>query len=200
MGKVLVQEKLDSIQRHFAPARYRDAAHPPHPHPVEAAQLGVGIEGGLEELVHAVSVALQSHPCSNPDLPAGWVCISVDFRNFFNCISRPAAFRALLANPNLSDLFPFLSMIYSKVSPAKLWADLGGEGDWDDILSREGVHQGCTFGSLLASLALHPILEEVAASMGVGMVGAYIDDVKLLLLLPLLLMLTVCSPAWRMSS
>ena len=68
-------------------------------------------------------------------------------------------------------------MLYSKADPAKLWADLG-EREWDDILSREGVHQGCSFGSFLAALGLQPVLEEVARHMPCGMIGAYIDDVK----------------------
>ena len=62
--------------------------------------------------------------------------------------------------------------------PARLWADLG-EREWDDILSLEGVHQGCSFGSFLASLALQPILVRVAQSMTHGMAAAYCDDVKI---------------------
>ena len=50
---------------------------------------------------------------------------------------------------------------------------------WEDILSREGVHQGCTFGSFLACLGLQPILEEVASGMASGFVAAYVDDVKI---------------------
>ena len=185
------------MEHHFAPARARAPADPVPPG-VEAAQLGVGIEGGLEELVHGVTVALQSHPFPalplgppppnppdpnpnpnpNPAQPEGWTCISLDFRNFFNTISRPAIFRALLASPAFSDLYPFLSQIYSKDVPARLWADLG-EREWDDILSLEGVHQGCSFGSFLASLALQPILVRVAQSMTHGMVAAYCDDVKI---------------------
>ena len=62
--------------------------------------------------------------------------------------------------------------------PARLWADLG-ERDWDDILPLEGVHQGGSFGSFLASLALQPILFRVAQSMACGMVAAYCSDVKI---------------------
>ena len=62
--------------------------------------------------------------------------------------------------------------------PARLWADLG-EREWDDILSLEGVHQGCSFGSFLASLALQPILVRVAQSMTHGMVAAYCGDAKI---------------------
>ena len=183
VGGVLMKQKAPVMERHFAPARVR-AGDAPAPAPVEAAQLGVGIKGGLEELVHAVTAALQCHPHHAPgtasqDPPApGWVCVSVDFRNFFNEISRPAVFRALLDCPDFRDLHPLLSVLYSKADPAKLWADLG-EREWDDILSREGVHQGCSFGSFLAALGLQPVLEEVARHMPCGMIGAYIDDVKI---------------------
>ena len=64
--------------------------------------------------------------------------------------------------------------------PARLWADLG-EREWDDISPLEGVHQVCSFGSSLASLALQPILVRVAQSMTRirGMVAAYCGDVKI---------------------
>jgi len=104
VGKVLVEAKLEATERHFAPARSHLSTDPPHPNPVEAAQLGVGIKGGLEELVHAVSVALQSHPVGGAT--EGW-----------NSISRPAIFRALLNHPEFADLFPFLSKIYSTPPP-----------------------------------------------------------------------------------
>ena len=185
VGKVLLKSKAEVAARHFAPGRFRDPATPAPARPL-AAQLGVGIRGGAEELVHAVSAALQHHsapdpnpnPNPNPN-PDPWVCASIDFRNFFNCISRPAIFRTLLASPQFIDLYPFLSTLYSKASPAKLWADLGVQV-WDDILSREGVHQGCTFGTFLACLGLQPILQEVASGMPAGFVVAYVDDVKIL--------------------
>ena len=186
VGKVLLKAKGEALVGHFAPGRIRDAAAP-FPARPPAAQLGVGIKGGAEELGHAVSAALQLHPASDPGPypgpdpnpnPDAWVCVSVDYTNFFNSISRPAVFRALLNTPQFADLYPFLSMLYSKASPAKLWADLGVQM-WDDILSQEGVHQGCTFGSFLACLGLQPILEEVAADMESGFVVAYVDDVKI---------------------
>ena len=181
VGKAAIQQKRAQMEAHFAPVRVR-AAGVPAPAVVEAAQLGVSIDGGLEEIVHAVSVALQCHPHPVGPVPQGappgWVCVSIDFRNFFNAISRPAVFRELLASPDFADLHPLLSMLYSKADPAKLWADLG-EQDWDDILSREGVHQGCPFGSFLAALGLQPILQEVASHMTDGMLLAYMDDVKI---------------------
>ena len=198
IGAMIIRTHKSDAALFFAPARNRlGPANPATP--VEAAQLGVGTEGGLEEIVHTVSVALQTHPFSNP-IPnpnpnldpnpnpnrdpnsnpnSGWICISVDFRNFFNTISRPAIFRTLLANPQFADMYPFLSQLYSKTSPGRLWVDLGGEQDWDDILSREGVHQGCSFGSFLSSLGLQPVLETVARDMLCGFVAAYCDDVKI---------------------
>ena len=192
---------------YFAPARNQgDVGEGQIAQAVQAAQLGVGTQGGLEEIVHTVTIALQCHPFSlNPapnlntdsdsdndgdndsdSLPSrkrnptseGWVCISVDFRNFFNTISRPAIFRTLLDNPQFLDMYPLLSQLYSKESPGRLWADLGGD-DWDDILSKEGVHQGCSFGSFLASLGLQPVLQKVASKMSCGSVSAYCDDVKI---------------------
>ena len=121
VGKLLLTQKMatGAVEKHFAPQRQADAAAPVPAHPV-AAQLGVGIKGGLEEMVHAVSVALQSHPAGDAAsaladaagagarvaaVAAGqdaatveaaaakaaasvedgvWICISVDFKNFFN--------------------------------------------------------------------------------------------------------------------
>ena len=185
VGKVLVGQKKEAIGKHFAPARFREVGVVGPAQAVEAAQLGVGIEGGLGELSHAIIVALQAHPFNPiqpgdppPGTPEGWVCVSVDFKNFFNSISRPAIFRALISNPNFVDLYPFLSQIYHKTDPAKLWVDLG-EREWQDILSKEGVQQGCSFGSFLAALGLQPILEDVARSMPSGLLGAYCDDVRI---------------------
>ena len=184
VGSVIVKAHKSEAALYFAAARNRGAPTQPPDIRVEAAQLGVGTEGGLEEIVHAVSVALQTHPFVGPGMdpnahPDGWVCISVDFRNFFNSISRPAIFRTLYSLPQFADMIPFLSQLYSKVNPGQLWVDLGGEVDWEDILSREGVHQGCSFGSFLSGLGLQPVLEEVANLMTCGMVGAYCDDVKI---------------------
>jgi len=180
-----------TIGKHFAPARFRDPTLA-RPQPAEAAQLGVGIGGGLEEFAHAVTVALQTHPFSpSPAVPLanheGWVCISIDFKNFFNSILRPAIFRALLAVPGFVDLYHFLVAIYSKGDPAQLCADLGGGQEWDDVLSREGVQQGCSFGSFLAALALQPILEAVARTMPECLIAAYCDDVRICAPIPVAL-------------
>ena len=87
------------------------------------------------------------------------------FQNFFNSISRPAVMQALIDSPFAKDLYPMVSMLYSKDSPGLLWADLGGEAQWADIPSLEGVHRGCPFGSFLACIGLQPVLNEVAATM-----------------------------------
>jgi hypothetical protein len=75
-------------------------------------------------------------------------------------------------------------MLYDADDAAKLWVDLGADGEgrdaWPTILSRNGVQQGCTFGSFLACLGLQPQLEEVAATMTDGAVLAYMDDVKVM--------------------
>ena len=68
IGQVMVLQKTGSMEQHFGPARAREPGVPVPPG-VELAQLGVGIKGGLEELVHAVTIALQSHPFSRPAAP-----------------------------------------------------------------------------------------------------------------------------------
>ena len=101
-------------------------------------------------------------------MPLAW-----RWSNFFNRISRHAVFKALKAHPQFNVRCPHLAMLCDAAIPARLWADLGGGREWEDIPSRLGVQQGCTFGSFLAALALQPVLEKVAAELGAeGMVVA----------------------------
>ena len=105
VGRVLLKGNAKECEGHFggvfAPGRVEPDNLNPNPNPnpnpnlnhVKPAKLGVVIKGGLGELVHVVTAALQCHPVlPNPGLDdeEGWVCVSLDFKNFFNSISRPA--------------------------------------------------------------------------------------------------------------
>ena len=75
---MIVKAHKSEAALYFAPARNRGAPAQPPGIRVEAAQLGVGTEGGLKEIVHAVSVALQTHPFVGPNTdpnahPDGWM-------------------------------------------------------------------------------------------------------------------------------
>ena len=64
VGSVVIKGHKSEAAVYFAPARNQGAEGAPRApaQPVEAAQLGVGTEGGLEEIVHTVTIALQTHP------------------------------------------------------------------------------------------------------------------------------------------
>ena len=181
--------KSGALQRFFCPLMPKhgeEAVTPDFGAGVVPAQVGVNTPSGCELLASAVQAALQLHDGSDESDPEPWVCFSVDFKNMFNSVSRVEALRALgLAAagdfPEFADILPFLRMLYNKDpdSMAKLWVCLGGEEDFEDIISTEGSHQGCPFGGLVACAALQPVLTEVASGMDKGLVGGYCDDVKI---------------------
>lgn len=72
-------------------------------------QLGVGISGGCENIIHNIQHALQD---SNNPVAA----LAIDFKNAFNSISRHAVLDALYNQPSLQPLFKLVNFAYSAPS------------------------------------------------------------------------------------
>ena len=69
-------------------------------------QLGVGIKGGTEILVHTARLLLEANPT--------WACCSNDIRNGFNEVSRDAVLDALNADDRLRPLLPAVQRFYCR--------------------------------------------------------------------------------------
>jgi hypothetical protein len=119
-------------------------------------QLGVGVKGGCEALIHAARHFL-THKSQDQAL------IKIDFANAFNSVRRDAVLEAVAQHR--PDLLEFVLAAYG--TPSILWV-----GD-SHIMSAEGVQQGDPLGPLLFCLALDGPLKGILAEF----VSGYLDDV-----------------------
>ena len=110
-------------------------------------QVGVGVRGGCEAVVHSVS-----HILEDMNLPSTSKCtLLLDYSNTFNSISRAIMFEEVRAR--IPTLAAWAECCYSSQPLLHL-----GE---HTIFSRCGVQQGDPLGPLLFSLTLHPIVERI---------------------------------------
>ena len=123
------------------------------------SQLGVGVKGGAEALVHSARLYVQRMDESR-------AFVKLDFKNAFNSVRRAAIFRAVAEHR--PDLLAFIESSYG--SPSHLWV-----GEDHVIASAEGVQQGDPLGPLLFCLALDKPLKETRCEFTSG----YLDDVAL---------------------
>ena len=136
---------------------------------LQPEQMGVGVRGGTEMMVHGTRGLLADHP--------DWVAVSTDCRNAYNSVSRGAMLRQLFAqDPAVAR---FVMFFYGQDAELLYGADDGIE----TIFSRTGSQQGDPLAGLLFSLAIQPVLAQVQAT-AVGeaegaRVLAQIDDVYL---------------------
>ena len=124
-------------------------------------QLGVGIKGGCEAIIHASSLKLAS------STPRECCCLLLDFSNAFNNISREAMFREI--RQHIPSLSAWMESCYS-CQPLLL---LGN----DSIRSCCGVQQGDPLGPLGFALTLHPLVKTLEAEVSnLGLNVWYLDD------------------------
>ena len=129
----------------------------------EPIQLGVGVKGGCEALVHAIRERYE-----RPTSPSS-VLIQLDLMNAFNIVSRDKILGQVAAH--LPSIYPWVNFLYS--NPSRLF--------WQDqvILSRAGVAQGDPLGPLLFALVFQPLLGYLKQELNPGLIGAYLDDCTL---------------------
>lgn len=124
-------------------------------------QLGVGIRGGSEAVVHAVNRLLSSTP------DTGHCTLLLDFSNAFNSINREAMFREF--HQHLPGLSAWMESSYSSL-PLLF---MGPES----IRSCCGVQQGDPLGPLGFALTLHPLIEHIKEELPALSLNAwYLDD------------------------
>ena len=121
-------------------------------------QLGYGIRGGAEAIVHAGRKFLHN---MDPE----HVLIKLDFCNAFNSIRRDKMLEAVFELA--PDIYPLVHSAYA--SPSNLlWGD-------KQLQSSEGVQQGDPLGPPLFCLALHRFCDPTVSPFFV----MYLDDVSL---------------------
>ncbi len=124
-------------------------------------QLGVGVRGGCEAIVHATSQLLSSTPDHQ-----SWI-LMLDFSNAFNTVDRQAMFA------EFRNHFPSLSAWVESCYSGQPLLHL----DTDTIFSCRGVQQGDPLGPLGFALALHPIVERIKSEVpSLTLNSWYLDD------------------------
>ena len=119
-------------------------------------QLGVGVKGGAEALVHGARRYLDN-------LPVNHVFVKLDFSNAFNSVRRDAMREAVALHA--PSLLGYVDSAYGEVTLLKL-----GEFVID---SAEGIQQGDPLGPLLFCLTIQPLLLGIQSEL----VSGYLDDI-----------------------
>ena len=126
-------------------------------------QVGVGVKGGCEDIVHAVSCTLDD---SNISPGEQWTLL-LDFSNAFNNISRDYMFEEIRSH------VPAISAWMENCYGAQPILCLGE----DTILSCCGVQQGDPLGPQGFALTLQPIAQRIKAEVpGLRINVWYLDD------------------------
>ena len=131
------------------------------------AQLGVGVRGGGEVVVHGLQVAMEANPT--------WALCTVDWKNAFNACSRARMLREV--SVHFPALYPFVDACYS-VDPVMVYGVQEDRGmELHTILSSDGTQQGDPLGPLLFALLLHPVLRATMdAHPELTMLPSFLDD------------------------
>ena len=123
-------------------------------------QLGVGVRGGSEAIIHTVRQVVEE---GNADK---WV-LQVDLINAFNLADRDAGFAEV--ERLFPDCFQWIQTSYG-VEAELMFGDTV-------ILSSKGFQQGDPLASLLFSLVLHPIIERIQLEVPTLDINTwYLDD------------------------
>ena len=133
------------------------------------SNLGLCDRSGTDLVAHLMQYLTDESP--------NRVILSIDGVGAFDHISRARMFEALLADPSLHSLIPFVRQWYA--SPSRyLWRDENGTPH--EIAQGDGGEQGDAMMPALFCLALKAALQEIQAGLPAGAtILAYLDDIYL---------------------
>ena len=123
-------------------------------------QLGVGVRGATEAIIHRVKEWLHS------GVPADHALLLVDFSNAFNTLDRSAMLRAI--SERCPHFLPYAVFCYGSPTP------LFGPGGC--ISSQCGTQQGDACGPLFFAVTVHSVAEQAAQAPGTSLAAWYLDD------------------------
>ena len=118
-------------------------------------QLGFGVRGGAEAVVHAARGYLSA-------LEPEKAMLKIDFSNAFNCLRRDAILESI--SKHFPEIYQFVSCAYGSTSMLQFGTFI--------ILSDEGAQQGDPLGPLLFCMATHDLWTNLNSEF----VAAYLDD------------------------
>ena len=130
----------------------------------QPVQLGVGVSGGAEAVLHAFNRAIRAE-----DFDAQLLLVLVDFENAFNEVNRQSFLD--IVRERFPAIYPWVFFCYSIGAPLFLSSTV--------LYATTGVQQGDPLGPVLFALVLHPFLQYLRDSLSLR-VGAFLDDVTFL--------------------
>ncbi|KAL0226779.1 hypothetical protein P9112_014103 [Eukaryota sp. TZLM1-RC] len=125
-------------------------------------QYGINTTDGVSSAIFATDVLFRQNESN--------VCMSLDFSNAFNSLSRRSIHGALLQY--MPELIPYFQSTYCTYSNLHFGNNI--------LISSSGVKQGDPLGPLLFCLAIHPILPQIQEMFPSLKMIAYMDDVVLI--------------------
>jgi len=131
-------------------------------------QLGVFVQDGVASAARLTQLMLEANPKH--------IVLKTDFKNAFNNVPRRLVLEQLFAQQALSRFFRMVHWTYSAPSMQFVRGDRGVKAV---ILSREGVRQGCVFGSLGYAIATLDMFRQVRDAHPGVLVVAILDDLCL---------------------
>ena len=158
------------LTAHFSPL----FAHHLLPH-----QCGIAVQGGLQFITHSIQVQAQSLLPSAFNPSGSHILLQLDLANMFNSISRTHIRTQL--DLHFPQLTPFFDTLYTDANSCFYRDD---NNNWLSFLQPEGVTQGCSLSSMLATLGLHPVLQACSSTLTTlspdapAVQLAYMDDVS----------------------
>jgi len=115
-------------------------------------QFGVKMPGGSEAAAQLTRAELAYAATKRANV----IALKIDFKNAFNAITRARVWAALLAHPKATPILKAFFWQYSDASPLLLFE----RGEFfRQLLSRNGVRQGCPFAAFAFALAVQPLYE-----------------------------------------
>lgn len=130
-------------------------------------QFGVFTSDGVAAAARLAQLTLDADPTHT--------VLKTDFKNAFNLLSRKLMLQELFSYPQLA---PFFRMIHWAYAAETALYARGKDGVAAIVRSRQGVRQGCVFGSLAYAVATLRIFKSLKADAGCEVV-AVLDDLTL---------------------